>query len=414
MNNRMKHAFYMALLGISLPAAFYAQEQKTVIDDKYVESDVVPLAGKQGFSFQTKSGDFLFKPYALVQVSGKFNYYDDEGLNLADQDNIANSGFAIPNAILGFSGKAFGKVTFNFALNASQSGGALLQQAWFDVNMKDELRLRVGKFKTPYNQAYLVTLGETLFPVLPSSLTTGVNLDKSLNATKPNISTGFDIGVQLHGIFNNRWGYQVGIFNGTGISTNEATKTTSDDHKWLPSLLYAARMAYMPHGVMPAHQGNPEDLQNDKMLFAVSGSWNVEAEDESSDDLRAGVEFAWLKNRWYLSTEAYLLQMNFTERMQDASNFTSWGGYVQGGYFATKKLQLIGRYDYFDRNGVNKKGSLNMPAVGINYFFSNYNLKLQAMYQYIGRWGHNTQDDRDADDNGMAMHSAVVMLQYSF
>ena len=57
-------------------------------DDKYVESDVVPLAGKQGFSFSTRAGDFLFKPYALIQASGNFNYYDDENLNLADRKSV--------------------------------------------------------------------------------------------------------------------------------------------------------------------------------------------------------------------------------------------------------------------------------------------------------------------------------------
>jgi hypothetical protein len=55
-----------------------------------------------------------------------------------------------------------------------------------------------------------------------------------------------------------------------------------------------------------------------------------------------------------------------------------------------------------------------MPAVGVNYFFKGCNLKLQAMYQYIGRTGHSTQLDRDNDDLGVAMHSATVMLQYAF
>ena len=383
-------------------------------DDNDIDNGVISSAGRQGFSFQTKNKKFLFKPYALIQIAGKFNYYDDEGLNLADQDKIANSGFAIPNAIIGFSGRAFGRLTFNFALNASQSGGALLQQAWFDVKMKEALQLRAGKFKTPYNQAYLVTLGETLFPVLPSSLTTGVNLDKSLNAVKPNIATGFDLGLELHGLIKQKWGYQVGVFNGTGIDVNTATKTTSDDHKGIPSLLYAARFAYMPFGPMPTYQGNPDDLHNNKLLFAISGNYNVEAEDESSDDLRAGFEFAWLKNRFYISGEAYMLRMNFTKRMQSAADFTAWGAYIQGGYFVTSKLQTALRYDFFDRNGTDKDGSLNMPAVGLNYFFSRCNLKLQAMYQYIGRWGHETQLDRDMDDNGMAMHSATVMLQYTF
>ena len=33
-----------------------------------------------------KNKKFLFKPYALIQIAGNFNYYDDDGFNLADQD----------------------------------------------------------------------------------------------------------------------------------------------------------------------------------------------------------------------------------------------------------------------------------------------------------------------------------------
>ena len=59
-------------------------------DDNDIDNGVISSAGRQGFSFQTKNKKFLFKPYALIQIAGKFNYYDDEGLNLADQDKIAN------------------------------------------------------------------------------------------------------------------------------------------------------------------------------------------------------------------------------------------------------------------------------------------------------------------------------------
>ena len=399
-----------AVAGMSSSTIAFAQR----VDDKYVESDVVPLAGKEGFSFSTRAGDFLFKPYSLIQVAGKFNYYDDENLNLAEVDRVANSGFAIPNAILGFSGKAFGLITFNFALNAAQSGGALLQQAWFDVNMSDAFRFRAGKFKTPFQNGYLATLGQTMFPVLPSSVTTPVRTNLSLDAVQPSIYTGFDLGIQLHGVLKNRFGYQVGVFNGTGIGVNSATKGTSDDHRGLPSLLYAARLSYMPKGQMPAHQGDPGDLHNDKMLIALSGNVNVEGNSESSNDFRAGVEFAWLKNRWFLSADAYLLNMQWTSRMQRAGSFTSWGAYAQAGYFATDKLQLAARYDFFDRNGTELAGFLNMPAVGFNYFFARTNLKLQMMYQYIGKWGHETQLERDNDDMGMAYHSATVLLQYTF
>ena len=365
--------------------------QDIQIDDKYVENDVVSLAGKKGFSFSTKAGDFLFKPYALVQASGTFNYYDGPGLETPYADNIANSGFAIPNAILGFTGKAFGKVTFNLSINAAKSGGALLQQAWFDVALKESFRIRVGKFKTPFSHGYLTTLGETLFPVLPTSLNTAVSLPYSLNSVNPVFATGFDLGIQFHGLVNNKWNYQVGIFNGTGINVNTATKTMSDDHKWLPSLLYSGRIAYMPKGVMPSTQGDPENLNDDKMSIAFATSYNVEAENESSNDLRLGVEFSWIKNRFYFAAEGYYLNMKFTKRQMISKAYNFWGAYAQAGYFITDKLQGALRYDLFDRNGADMGGLLNMPAIGANYYFFNSNLKLQVMYQFMGRTGHASQ-----------------------
>lgn len=383
-------------------------------DDKYIESGIIPMQDKSGINFTTKAGEFLFKPYLLMQTTANFNYYDDEGLALAEQDNVANSGFAIPNAIMGFSGKAFGKLTFNIAINAASSGASLLQQAWFDVNFNDALRLRAGKFKTPFQHAYLTSLGQTLFPSVPSSVTTAVRTNISLDAVQPSLYTGFDLGVQLHGVIKNRFGYQVGIFNGSGIGSNSATKGTSDDYKGLPSMLYAARLSYMPFGEMPTHQGDPNNLHDNKMGIALAGNYHVEGNSESSNDTRAGVEFSWIHKRLYIGAEGYLLHMKWTQRMQRTGSFTSWGSYAQAGYFVSPKMQVAARYDFFDRNGTQLKGLLNMPAVGLNYFFVNYNLKLQAMYQYIGKYGHETQLERDNDDMGMAYHSAKIMLQYTF
>ena len=389
-----------------LPVAAMAQHEEET------ENGVVSLAGREGFTIETKKGDFVFKPYLMVQTAGNYNWYDDEGLDKAyNQDNVANSGFSIPYAVLGFTGKAFNKVTFNLSINAAASGGALLQQAWFDVAFKKQLALRVGKFKTPFSHAYLTTLGETLMPQLPLSLATAVIMPYSLNAVMPNIGTGFDLGIELHGLVGNQFGYEVGLFNGTGSSINTATKTFSDD--WhIPSLLYAARLSYMPKGVMPSTQGNPNRLHEDKLLFAVSGSLNVESENESTNDSRVGVEFAMLKNRLYLAAEAYWMNVGFTKRQKIDEHYNFLGGYVQGGYFVAPRVQAALRYDFFNRNGADKDGFLNIPAVGVNYFFKGCNLKLQAMYQFVGRTGHDTQLDRDNDNLGWAPQSAPALLQY--
>lgn len=404
----MKKILTALCLSALMPLTALAQHEEDT------ENGIVSLAGREGFTIASKKGDFVFKPYLLVQTSANFNWYDDEGLDKAyNQDNVANSGFAIPYAVLGFTGKAFGKVSFNLSLNAAATGAALLQQAWFDVELKKQFSIRVGKFKTPFSHAYLTTLGETLMPSLPLSLTAPVILPYSLNAVTPNIGTGFDLGVEVHGLLADKFGYEVGLFNGTGISVNTAGKTFSDD--WhIPSLLYAGRFAYMPKGVMPSTQGNPNRLNEDKLMLGVSTSLNVESENESTNDYRAGLEFAMLKRKLYLGAEMYYMHVGFTKRQKIDQGYHYLGGYVQGGYFVTSRLQATARYDFFNRNGMDTNGFMNMPAVGVNYFFKGCNLKLQAMYQFVGRWGHDTQLDRDNDDLGIATHNATVMLQYTF
>ena len=68
-----------------LPLAVMAQYEEDT------ENGVVSLNGKEGFTIATKKGDFVFKPYMLVQTSANINYYDDEGLDPAyNQDNTVS------------------------------------------------------------------------------------------------------------------------------------------------------------------------------------------------------------------------------------------------------------------------------------------------------------------------------------
>ena len=388
--------------------------EQTEADRLNMENGVIPIADDRGFTLQSNDGSFVFKPYLYMQSTLNFKYYDDEGLDKAyNQDNVANSGFAMPYAIIGFTGKAFGKIDYNVCINASASGGNILQQAWIDYAVSPELRFRTGKFKTPFTHAYLTTLGETLFPSLPTSLTAVAILPHSLNAVTPAVGTGFDLGVEVHGFIANKFGYEVGLWNGTGSAQNGATKTISDDIH-IPSLLYAGRLTYQPKGAMPMTQGNPKLQHEDKMLFGVSANYNVESENESTNDFRAGVEFAMLKNRWYVGAEAYYMHIGFTDRQKIDDTYNYWGGYAQVGYFFHPQWQLGLRYDFYDRNGSSKDGFLNMPAASVNYFVPKTNIKLSAMYQYIGRTGHETQLDRDIDDLGICTHMAQIMLQYAF
>ena len=413
----------IALIFIILHSSFFtlhfAQAQEASSID--MENGVLGIADDRGFTLQSKNGKFVFKPYLFLQTRGQYNYYDDEGLDKAyNQDNVANSGFAIPYAILGFTGKTFGRLDYNLSVNAAAKGADILQQGWVDLRINPAARFRVGKFKTPFTHAYLTTLGETLFPILPTSLTTSIIMPHTLNAVNPIIGTGFDLGVEFHGVakLNKKqesWlmGYEVGLWNGSGSSVNAATKTLSDD--WhIPALLYAGRITFMPWGQMPATQGNAKMLHGRHMLFGISGGLNVESESESTNDTRLGAEFSMLLNRWYVGAEAYWMHVGFTKRQKIDDTFNYWGAYAQVGYFVTPTVQLGARYDVMDRNGTTKDGFLNMPAVVCNYYIPKVHLKLSAMYQYTGRYGHKTQLDRDNDDLGISTHHASVQLQFSF
>lgn len=415
----MKRIILLLILHSSLLTLHLLRAQDASNID--MENGVLGIADDRGFTLQSKNGKFVFKPYLFLQTRGQFNYYDDEGLDKAyNQDNVANSGFAIPYAILGFTGKTFGRLDYNLSVNAAAKGADILQQAWVDLRITPAARFRVGKFKTPFTHAYLTTLGETLFPILPTSLTTSIIMPHTLNAVNPIIGTGFDLGVEFHGIAKlnkkpDSWlmGYEVGLWNGSGSSVNAAAKTFSDD--WhIPALLYAGRLTFMPWGQMPATQGNAKMLRGRHMLFGISGGLNVESESESTNDTRLGAEFSMLLNRWYFGAEAYWMHVGFTKRQKIDETFNYWGAYAQVGYFVTPTVQLGARYDFMDRNGTTKDGLLNMPAVVCNYYIPKVHLKLSAMYQYTGRYGHKTQLDRDNDDLGIATHHASVQLQFSF
>ncbi len=386
-----------------------------------MENGVLGIADDRGFTLQSKNGKFVFKPYLFLQTRGELHYYDDEGLDKAyNQDNVANSGFSIPYAILGFTGKTFGCLDYNLSINAAATGANILQQAWVDYSINPAVRFRAGKFKTPFTHAYMTTLGETLFPVLPTSLTASSIMPHTLNAVTPHIGTGFDVGVQFHGVARmnkkqNSWmtGYEVGLWNGSGSAVNGATKTFSDD--WhIPSLLYAGRITFMPWGKMPMTQGNNHMLRGRHMQFGISGGLNVESESESTNDARMGAEFSMLYNRWYLAAEAYWMHVGFTERQKIDDKFNYWGAYAQLGYFVIPQVQLGVRYDFMDRNSSSKDGFLNMPAIVCNYYINKCHMKLSAMYQFTGRYGHETQLDRDNDDLGICTHMAALQLQFSF
>ena len=75
---------------------------------------------------------------------------------------------------------------------------------------------------------------------------------------------------------------------------------------------------------MPSTQGNPNRLNEDKLMVCLSASLNVESESESTNDTRVGLEFAWLHRKLYLAAEAYYMNVGFTSRQKIDSPIITW------------------------------------------------------------------------------------------
>ncbi|MGC4067124.1 MAG: porin [Polyangiaceae bacterium] len=376
------------------------------------ESNVVSLAGREGFRWRTRGGDFEFNPYTLVQAYAQANYVDNRWLALTDQDNVRALGFGTSNAIFGVAGKGFERITFNLALNAACSGPCLLNQAWMDLQVSEALRFRIGKFKVPSQWAVQVRVGQTLFPRLPVSLLSRVNLPFGLNSVTPSIALGFDTGVMMHGILAKRFEYQIGIFNGEGAGVNAPSSTLSDDGG-VPGLLYAARFSYFPLGPMRLEETATVAPSPTRLLLAASTSYNVEANSESSNDLRGGFEAALRHGRVYASMEAYALRMAFVERQRGVAAKTFVGSYVQVGVNAGRSVEPMARFEVFDRNSLSSRGVLLVPSVGLNYYLFEQNLKLSAVYQGLARARYRTDLEAHQDDNALYDHSGLVQLQFA-
>ena len=88
------------------------------------------------------------------------------------------------------------RLSYNLSLNGACAGRpCLLNQAWLEGNAADELRLRVGKFKTPMHWSIQTRIGQKLAPFARASLTTPVNVPFDLNAANPAMATVFDLGL---------------------------------------------------------------------------------------------------------------------------------------------------------------------------------------------------------------------------
>jgi phosphate-selective porin OprO/OprP len=236
------------------------------------------LAGYQD-GFFLKSADDLFKLQikGIIQTDGRV-FFDDGDLHLDDQ-------FLIRRGRLDVLGTLFGWIDLRTYVDFASSPVELLD-AYADARFRPDLRLRVGKTKTPFGIERLQSAQHLLF------------VERSL---ANNLVPNRDIGLGLYGdLFQKRLEYQVGFFNGIRDS-GSSTGDTSDGKD------FAARVFAYP---LRAQGWRPVD----GLGVGVAGTVGHQGDDDGLPQYRTpGQNTYFTYNataqpdglRWRLSPQAY-------------------------------------------------------------------------------------------------------------
>jgi len=261
-------------------------------------------------------------------TQARFGLVNDDYTTLFN--NSGPTSFQIYRARFSLEGEVFKNIRFKVLIDAVKS--PILLDAMIDFSLIQDGFLRVGQFKVPFSQESLISA---------SQLDT-INFAQAVTKLVPgrdNKASGRDMGIMA----DYKWGTlegMVGLFNGQGINTLDldAKKDFAARLTWAPlSYLSVGASEYLGHSLFVA---NVPTVKRD----------------------RTGLEAAF----------------NYSDFMVKAEYIKAWDGvktacgwYVTGGYFALpKKLQLILRFDSYDKSLQAEGDRSDLIVLGCNWFFS--------------------------------------------
>ena len=164
-------------------------EREKAIDEAKAAPRVT--AGREGFSLQSADKAFQLKLRGYTQADGRF-YTSERTTGMADT-------FVMRRVRPVLEGTIFGNVDFRVMPDFGE-GRTVLQDAYADLRFTPAVKLRAGKFKSPFGLERLVSAQDLLF------------VDRALpTALVPNR----DVGLMLFGdVAASTVSYAVGVFNG--------------------------------------------------------------------------------------------------------------------------------------------------------------------------------------------------------
>ncbi|MHC4129212.1 MAG: porin [Planctomycetota bacterium] len=318
------------------------------------------------FFLASPDGRFRLQLDGLMQVRWIWNYHD--------QPDDYISGWENARTKVTFRGHVFSPdITYLIRSDFARSGGSdTLQDAWVRYHLNDQLSVRVGQFKLPFNREELV--GPMYLQAIERSLVNeSLNIGRSqgIEMTYADRSNRFTLSTSDGGEDN------FGNFNLTG-SNPVNSPWNGANSEWA----FAARYEQLVAGrwdqftQFTSPPGDPFGL-----MWGIAG--HVQRSEYTGLPSLGRNEEYWFGLAGDVSAEfggANLFGSIVYQYIDDPSFgiFNVYGVVVQGGTYFTEKLEAFARFEYGHVDSDFDFEDLWLLTVGANYYIDGQDLKLSA------------------------------------
>lgn len=363
---KLKAALAVATLAVAPVLAAEEEKPQTSVD-----------AAKGGFTVKSGDNSLTFGAYVQGRVLA-----EDRELGDVDPAGSAGAGiedgwspsFDVARIRLSLRGTMFTPwLKYNVSYELGRTAGenaSKIKDAYLEVAANPAASFRLGQYKTPFSLQELV--GDQY----------GQFVDRSITNV---FAAGRDTGLMLLGTTENKkFGYQAGLFNGSGESTRQ------DDQ----DLMYVARVWFDPFGEFALREGAIDAPEGNRFHVGLgyrggeaarggdtftSAGTPVRIFEDADDQTAVNLELAWKWQRFYATGE-YFDQTSGRENPPPAlPDVDSDGWHVQAGFMAVpEKLELGLRYATVDSDNDLDDDAITEARVGLNWYWKSHNLKLQS------------------------------------
>ena len=361
-----------------------------------------PLNYKLGKGFTLTSDDEKFQLSLGGRVQTRYTFTDGE-VNSKTPDM---SKWEVRRMKFWMNGYAYTKdLTYLLQVDFTQgSSSKLLEHAYFNYRLLDEVQLLAGQTKIPFGRQWLNSSGGQQF----------VDRSTASDMFRP----GYDAGVKLNGdLLGGLTTYEFGVYGGVGQSTVRAASSNDNaiaarvtvnpfgkmaysesDLDNSPKPLLSIGANYFGDTLKATRTGTTTTLETNNLNFAGTSGWlgkGLSSRFTSSQKIDVdtyGFDAAFKWQGFSAQGEYLLGQAN--GRGAKGEILRAQGFFGQAGYcIIPKTLEVAFRYSFVDPDRDTLNDQVTDTAGAVSYYFNKHNLKLQGDVTNSHDQSKNRSDD---------------------